>query len=100
MAKNKFEGWVLVFGVLGSLMAVGAIAIAENLVAPNLLFLTEGEFELLAVVFYLFAIILWLAGGTGRMSGRAGYGSVLFLPRKREELDQAYASAHPDEIEA
>jgi hypothetical protein len=57
---GKYAGWILIFAVAGTLSAVAAIAIAEAFVPSNLLVLTTGEWELLAAVFYIIAVLLYL----------------------------------------
>ena len=63
---GKYSNWIMLFAVAGTLAAVAAIAIAEAFVAPTLLVLTVGEWELLAAVFYILAVLLYLGeGGLG-----------------------------------
>jgi hypothetical protein len=57
---GKYEGWIMLFAVAGTLSAVAAIAISEAFVTATLLVLTVGEWELLAAVFYILAILLYL----------------------------------------
>jgi hypothetical protein len=71
MAQHKYEGWVLLLVILGSLFAAAAIFIAEGIVPQADLVLTQGEYEAFAVVFYIFGVVLWLAGGERGLS-RAG----------------------------
>lgn len=69
----RYAGWILLFAVAGTLAAVAAIAIAEAFVPSTLLVLTTGEWELLAAVFYILAIILYLGErsfGHGRSAGK------------------------------
>ena len=58
----------MLFAVLGTLSAVAAVAITEAFVSATLLVLTVGEWELLAVVFYILAVLLYL--GEGGFSSR------------------------------
>jgi hypothetical protein len=62
---GKYTGWIMLFAIAGTLSAVAAIAIQEAFVAPTLLVLTVGEWELLAVVFYILAIITYIGEGGG-----------------------------------
>jgi len=66
------SGWAMLFAVLGTLSAVAAIADVEGFVPSALLFLTVGEWEMLAVVFYVIAIIVYLGGSNAprRVGGR------------------------------
>ena len=66
-SRGSYTGWIMLFAVAGTLSAVAAIAISEAFVAPTLLVLTVGEWELLAAVFYILAILLYLGEG---MSGK------------------------------
>jgi hypothetical protein len=70
---GKYTSWILLFAVGGTLAAVAAIAISEGFVSATLLVLTVGEWELVAVVFYILAIILYLGEGgfSSRMRGVA-----------------------------
>ncbi len=57
----------MLFAIAGTLSAVAAIAIAEAFVAATLLVLTVGEWELVAAVFYILAILLYIGeGGMGK----------------------------------
>ncbi len=56
---GKYSGWIMLF-------AVAAIAISEAFVAATLLVLTVGEWELLAAVFYILAILLYLGDKGGK----------------------------------
>jgi hypothetical protein len=67
--KKKHEGLVLFMTVLGSLFAVAAIAIFEAFVGPTDLVLTQGEFEILAALFYVVALIVYLFGGDESRGG-------------------------------
>ena len=69
---GKYTGWIMLFAVAGTLSAVAAIAISEAFVAPTLLVLTVGEWELLAAVFYILAILLYLGEGGGGFGRRSG----------------------------
>jgi hypothetical protein len=81
---GKYSGWIMLFAVAGTLSAVAAIAITEGFVASTLLVLTVGEFELLAAVFYILAILLYLGEGGYRGLGSRGVAPVLFgIPRRR-----------------
>jgi hypothetical protein len=60
---GKYSGWIMLFAIAGTLSAVAAIAIAEAFVSATLLVLTTGEWELLAAVFYILAILLYLGEG-------------------------------------
>ncbi|MGA8665206.1 MAG: hypothetical protein WB809_09155 [Thermoplasmata archaeon] len=60
---GKYAGWIMLFALAGTLSAIAAIAIAEAFVASTLLVLTVGEWELLAVVFYVIAILLYIGEG-------------------------------------
>jgi hypothetical protein len=57
---GKYGDWIMLFAVAGTLSAVAAIAISEAFVTATLLVLTVGEWELLAAVFYILAILLYL----------------------------------------
>ncbi len=64
---GKYSGWIMLFAIAGTLSAVAAIAIAEAFVAATLLVLTVGEWELVAAVFYILAILLYIGeGGMGK----------------------------------
>ena len=64
---GKYSGWIMLFAIAGTLSAVAAIAIAEAFVASTLLVLTVGEWELVAAVFYILAILLYIGeGGMGK----------------------------------
>jgi hypothetical protein len=68
-AVGKYTNWIMLFAVAGTLSAVAAIAITEAFVSATLLVLTVGEWELLAVVFYILAIILYIGeNGVARRS--------------------------------
>ncbi len=63
---GKYSGWIMLFAIAGTLSAVAAIAIAEAFVAATLLVLTVGVWELVAAVFYILAILLYIGvGGMG-----------------------------------
>lgn len=64
--KQKYEGWVLLMTIVGSLAVVAAIAIAEGFIPQADLVLTQGEWEILAIVLYLIAILVWVFGGETR----------------------------------
>jgi len=64
---GKYSGWIMLFAVAGTLSAVAAIAISEAFVTASLLVLTVGEWELLAAVFYILAILLYLGEGGFKM---------------------------------
>lgn len=61
--KHKHEGLVLALTILGSLFAVAAIAIFEAFVPATSLVLTQGEYEILAGLFYVLALIIYFWGG-------------------------------------
>ncbi len=64
---GKYSGWIMLFAIAGTLSAVAAIAIAEAFVAATLLVLTVGEWELLAAIFYILAVLLYIGeGGLGK----------------------------------
>ena len=64
---GKYSGWIMLFAIAGTLSAVAAIAIAEAFVNATLLVLTVGEWELVAAVFYILAILLYIGeGGMGK----------------------------------
>lgn len=66
---HKHDGLVLTMTILGSLFAIAAIAIFEAFVPATSLVLTQGEYEILAGLFYALALIIyvWETGmGTGR----------------------------------
>ena len=64
---GKYSGWIMLFAIAGTLSAVSAIAIAEAFVNATLLVLTVGEWELLAAIFYILAILLYIGeGGLGK----------------------------------
>ena len=64
---GKYSGWIMLFAIAGTLSAVAAIAIAEAFVSATLLVLTVGEWELLAAIFYILAILLYIGeGGMGK----------------------------------
>jgi hypothetical protein len=97
---GKYSTWILLFAVAGTLSAVAAIAINEAFVSATLLVLTVGEWELLAAVFYILAIILYL-GEQGHIGGRGvvalaapsfkGFGARQVRART-EDHDATYAS--------
>ena len=67
---GKYSGWIMLFAIAGTLSAVAAIAIAEAFVAATLLVLTVGEWELLAAIFYILAVLLYIGeGGFGLRRG-------------------------------
>jgi hypothetical protein len=61
---GKYSGWIMLFAIAGTLSAVAAIAIAEAFVAATLLVLSVGEWELLAAVFYILAVLLYIGEGS------------------------------------
>ena len=61
---GKYSGWIMLFAIAGTLSAVAAIAITEAFVSSTLLVLTVGEWELLAVVFYILAVLLYIGEGS------------------------------------
>ena len=64
---GKYSGWIMLFAIAGTLSAVAAIAIAEAFVNATLLVLTVGEWELLAAIFYILAVLLYIGeGGLGK----------------------------------
>ncbi len=64
---GKYSGWIMLFAIAGTLSAVSAIAIAEAFVNSTLLVLTVGEWELLAAIFYILAVLLYIGeGGLGK----------------------------------
>ncbi len=64
---GRYSGWIMLFAMAGTLSGVAAIAIAEAFVAPTLLVLTVGEWELLAAIFYILAVLLYIGeGGIGK----------------------------------
>ena len=64
---GKYSGWIMLFAIAGTLSAVSAIAIAEAFVNATLLVLTVGEWELLAAIFYILAVLLYIGeGGLGK----------------------------------
>lgn len=66
---GKYGGWIMLFAIAGTLSAVAAIAITEAFVSATLLVLTVGEWELLAAIFYILAVLLYIGEGgfgTGR----------------------------------
>jgi hypothetical protein len=71
MAKHKYEGYVLLLTLVGSLSVVAAGVIAYGLVPPTDLVLTQSEWEALAIVLYVFAVIIYVAGGEKTGSQRA-----------------------------
>lgn len=78
---NKHEGAALALALGGSLAAVAAIAITYGFVTPpNLLVLTTGEWELLAIVLYLFAIVVFVFGAQGSRRNERAVGVVGFAP--------------------
>jgi hypothetical protein len=80
--RHKYEGWVLLLTLVGSLAAVAAISIAEGFVPQADLVLTQGEWEILAVVLYVFAIVIYVFGGE-RTAQRA-VGRVIPVPSFRD----------------
>ena len=66
-AMGKYSGWIMLFAMAGTLSSVAAIAIAEAFVSATLLVLTVGEWELLAAIFYILAVLLYIGeGGLGK----------------------------------
>ena len=61
---GKYSGWIMLFAIAGTLSAVAAIAITEAFISATLLVLTVGEWELLAVVFYILAVLLYIGEGS------------------------------------
>ncbi len=59
----------MIAAILGTLSAIAAIADVENFVPSTLLFLTPGEWEILAVVGYVVAIVLYV--GSSRPAPRS-----------------------------
>lgn len=88
---GKYAGWIMLFAVFGTLSAVAAIAISEAFVPSTLLVLTVGEWELVAVVFYILAILLYL-GESGHMTSRGVIGLVK-LHRKHNLRGRSIASS-------
>ena len=80
---GKYTGWIMLFAVAGTLAAVAAIAITEAFVPATLLVLTTGEWELLAAVFYILAVLLYIGEG-GMGAKHRGVSHVVFgVPRER-----------------
>lgn len=79
--RHKYEGWVLLLTLIGSLAAVAAIAIAEGFVPQADLVLTQGEWEILAVVLYVFAIVIYVFGGE-RAATRACVAPLWVIPNR------------------
>jgi len=69
---GKYSGWIMLFAIAGTLSAVAAIAIAEAFVTATLLVLTVGEWELVAAIFYILAILLYLGEGGFKAKGGSG----------------------------
>jgi hypothetical protein len=78
---GKYTNWILLFAIAGTLAAIAAIAITEAFVPSTLLVLTTGEYELLAGIFYVLAILLYL--GEGGL-GRRAVGKVVPVPSFKE----------------
>jgi hypothetical protein len=57
---GKYTGWIMLFAIAGTLSAVAAVALQEAFVPSTLLVLTTGEWELLAAVFYILAVLLYV----------------------------------------
>lgn len=92
----KYTGWIMLFAVAGTLSAVAAVAITEAFVPATLLVLTVGEWELLAAVFYILAILLYLGEGGYRMSS-TGRATAPLAPRIRgAPLRQSVPSVEHD----
>lgn len=66
---GKYSGWIMLFAIAGTLSAVAAIALTEAFVSATLLVLTVGEWELLAVVFYILAVLLYVGEGNFTRKG-------------------------------
>lgn len=73
---GRYTGWITIFAIAGTLAAMAAIAIAEAFVPATLLVLTTGEWELLAGVFYVIAVLLYLAEGGRLGNSRGSRGAV------------------------
>lgn len=102
---GKYSGWIMLFAIAGTLSAVAAIAINEAYVSATLLVLTIGEWELLAVVFYILAILLYLGEGGYRMGSR-GVAPVFPLGvlkqhagRARRAVDEQHDAAYTETLE-
>jgi hypothetical protein len=66
---GETPGWVTAAALIGTIFAVCAIGLSEGFVAASVfLNITVGEFELLAAVAYVVAIIGY-AGSSGSPSG-------------------------------
>lgn len=63
---GKYGGWIMLFAIAGTLSAVAAIAINEAFVSSTLLVLTIGEWELVAAIFYILAVLLYIGEGGAR----------------------------------
>ncbi len=59
----KYSGWITLFALAGTLSAVMAIAVNEAFISAAVAVLTVGEWELLAAVFYIIAVLLYLSEG-------------------------------------
>ena len=63
---GKYGGWIMLFAIAGTLSAVAAIAITEAFVSSTLLVLTIGDWELVAAIFYILAVLLYIGEGGAR----------------------------------
>ena len=97
---GKYSTWILLFALAGTLSAVAAIAIAEAFVPATLLVLTTGEWELLAAVFYIIAVLLYFGEEMHSRRGVSyvGFASVKIPTGRRwrsarvEEQDATYVN--------
>lgn len=101
---GKYAGWIMLFAVAGTLAAVAAIAIAEAFVPATLLVLTVGEWELLAAVFYILAVLLYL--GEGGFKASRAVATVIptvslktFGRRWRHAREEQHDAAYQEQLE-
>lgn len=78
MASRRFEGYALLCALLGSVFAALAILLYMGFLTPSVTYLTETEWEALAILLYIFAVGLYVGGGSG--TSRRAVGVVGFLP--------------------
>jgi|HubBroStandDraft_1064217.scaffolds.fasta_scaffold258682_1 hypothetical protein len=96
---GKYAGWIMLFAVAGTLAAIAAIAITEAFVPSTLLVLTAGEYELLAGVFYVLAILLYLGEGGFGSKSRA-VGRVAPIPTFKNVGTRRLTSARTEQYDA
>lgn len=95
---GKYTSWITLFAIGGTLAAVAAVAITEAFVPATLLVLTAGEWELVAAVLYILAILLYL--GEGHRMGSRGVSFPLFATvRAHHQASPGLSRARQADIE-